>query len=488
MRKMNRRNFIGASLAIGAASFFPAPARIARGANERVRIGSIGLGVRGNEHIAAFRKMDDVDVVAICDPDSSRVEAALKKHELSGVKTFADCREVIDDQNVDAVVITTCDHWHCLAAIWAMQAGKDVYVEKPLAHNIFEGIQACNAARKYKRICQVGMQQRSDKMQVEIKKFLHEQKAIGAIQMARVNHYMPRNPIGLRQEPLEFPATVDKNLWLGPAEDMPMYRNTLQYDWHWSFNTGTGEMGNWGVHVLDDCRNNVLLDAMEFPKRIIGGGIRAGEKDGGETPNIHFVYFDSGTIPVVLALSTLAMKDSKSAGPHPGPGSGYIAYCEGGRLEGQRGSAKAFDSEGKLIQQWKGDSGQWDHQRDFIEAVKSQDNSILKGEIAVGKATSEWCNLANIAFRCGRPITEERAATIAKAATGAETIWGEALESAQTTLQSHGISMLNSEVVCSDILSFDADTRQFVGVDSEKANSYLKRTYRNSEFTVPEID
>ena len=247
-------------------------------------------------------------------------------------------------------------------------------------------------------------------------------------------------------------------------------------------------MGNWGVHVLDDCRNNVLLDAMEFPKRIIGGGIRAGEKDGGETPNIHFVYFDSGTIPVVLALSTLAMKDSKSAGPHPGPGSGYIAYCEGGRLEGQRGSAKAFDSEGKLIQQWKGDSGQWDHQRDFIEAVKSQDNSILKGEIAVGKATSEWCNLANIAFRCGRPITEERAATIAKAATGAETIWGEALESAQTTLQSHGISMLNSEVVCSDILSFDADTRQFVGVDSEKANSYLKRTYRNSEFTVPEID
>ncbi len=488
MKHMNRRSFLGASLALGAASFFPAPAQIARGANERVRIGAIGLGVRGNEHIAAFRKMDDVDVVAISDPDSARVDASVKKHELSTVKRFADCREVIDDTNVDAVVITTCDHWHCLAAIWAMQAGKDVYVEKPLAHNVYEGIQACNAARKYKRICQVGMQQRSDKMQVEIKKFLHDEKSLGAIQMARVNHYMPRNPIGLRQEPLEFPATVDKNLWLGPAEDMPMYRNTLQYDWHWSFNTGTGEMGNWGVHVLDDCRNNVLLDAMEFPKRILGGGVRAGEKDGGETPNIHFVYFDSGTIPVVLALSTLAMKDSKSAGPHPGPGSGYIAYCEGGRLEGQRGSAKAFDAEGKLIKQWKGDSGQWDHQRDFIEAVKSQDNSNLKGEIAVGKATSEWCNLANIAFRCGKPITEERAATIARAATGAEKIWGEALESAQTTLQSHGVSMLDSEVVCSDMLTFDSETRQFVGVDSDKANSYLKRTYRNSEFTVPEIN
>ena len=346
MTHLNRRQFIGASLTVGAASLFPAPAQIARGANENVRIGAIGGGIRGNEHIAAFRKMDDVAVVAVCDPDSSRVDSTVKKHELSNVKTFSDCRQLIDDKDIDAVVITTCDHWHCLAAIWAMQAGKDVYVEKPLAHNVYEGIQACNAARKYKRICQVGMQQRSDKMQVEIKRFLHEEKQLGAIKAARVNHYMPRNPIGLRDTPLDFPTTVDKNLWLGPALDMPMYRNTLQYDWHWSFNTGTGEMGNWGVHVLDDCRNNVLLDAMEFPKRIIGGGIRGGEKDDGETPNIHFVYFDTGAIPVVLGLSTLAMKDQKSAGPHPGPGSGYIAYCEGGRLEGQRGSAKAFDEDG----------------------------------------------------------------------------------------------------------------------------------------------
>ncbi len=488
MTHLNRRQFIGASLTVGAASLFPAPAQIARGANENVRIGAIGGGIRGNEHIAAFRKMDDVAVVAVCDPDSSRVDSTVKKHELSNVKTFSDCRQLIDDKDIDAVVITTCDHWHCLAAIWAMQAGKDVYVEKPLAHNVYEGIQACNAARKYKRICQVGMQQRSDKMQVEIKRFLHEEKQLGAIKAARVNHYMPRNPIGLRDTPLDFPTTVDKNLWLGPALDMPMYRNTLQYDWHWSFNTGTGEMGNWGVHVLDDCRNNVLLDAMEFPKRIIGGGIRGGEKDDGETPNIHFVYFDTGAIPVVLGLSTLAMKDQKSAGPHPGPGSGYIAYCEGGRLEGQRGSAKAFDEDGNLIKQWKGDSGQWDHQRAFIEAVKSGDNSQLKGEIAIGKATSEWCNLANIAFRCGTKITTDRAAVIAKAATGAEQIWGETLDSAQQTLATHGVSMINSEVVCSDMLTFDSDSRQFVGVDSEKANSFLKREYRNAEFTVPEIE
>lgn len=487
MARVTRRQFIGAGLALGAASFFPAPAQIARAANERVRLGSISCGGRANELLANFRKFEDVDIVAICDPDFARVGATKAKFEQE-LKTFTDCRQLLDDKEIDAVIVATCDHWHCLGAIWAMQAGKDVYVEKPLAHNIYEGVQVVNAARKYKRVCQVGMQQRSDKMQSEIKTFLHKEKQIGDIKMARVNHYMPRNPIGLNDKPLEFPETTDKNLWLGPALDEPIYRNNLQYDWHWSWNTGTGEMGNWGVHVLDDCRNNVLLDAVEFPKRILGGGIRAGEKDDGETPNIHFVYFDSGTVPVVLGLSTLAMAESRSAGPHPGPGSGYIAYCEGGRLEGQRGSAKAFDADGKLMKEFKGNSGQIEHQRNFIDAVKTQDSSILNAEVAIGKATSEWCNLANIAFKCGRSMDEERAAIIAKAAEGAETIWTEALGSAQQTLASNKVSMLNSDVMVSDMMTFDADACKFVGVDADKANSFLKREYRNEEFTVPEIE
>ena len=487
MTRVTRRRFIGAGLALGAVSFFPAPAKIALGANERVRLGSISCGGRANELLAEFRKFEDVDVVAICDPDSGRVGSTKEKFEQE-LKTFVDCRELLDDQDIDAVLVATCDHWHCLGAIWAMQAGKDVYVEKPLAHNIYEGIQVVNAARKYNRVCQVGMQQRSDRIQPEIKKFLHEEKQIGDVIMARVNHYMPRNPIGLREQPLDFPESVDKNLWLGPALDVPIYRNNLQYDWHWSWNTGTGEMGNWGVHVLDDCRNVVLLEEMEFPKRILGGGVRAGEKDDGQTPNVHFVYFDSGTVPVVLALSTLAMAESRSAGPHPGPGSGYIAYCEGGRLEGQRAGAKAFDSDGNLIMEFKGNSGQTEHLRNFIDAVKSEDSSILNAEVAVGKATSEWCNLANIAFRCGRPLDEERAAVVAKAAEGVEKIWGEALDSAQQTLGSNGVSMLNSDVMVSDMLTFDSESRKFVGVDAEKANSFLKREYRNEEFTVPEIE
>lgn len=484
MARINRRQFIGVGLAAGVASFFPAPAQIARGANEKIRMGAIGLGIRGNEHLPGFSSFPEVDIVALCDPDSVRVGKAKEKYNVS--KTFADCREVIDDKDVDAVVIATCDHWHCLAAAWAMESGKDVYVEKPLAHNIWEGVQVVNAARKYKRICQVGMQQRSDKMQVEIKKFLHEEKALGSIKMARVNHYMPRNPIGKNAKALEFPATVDKNLWLGPAQDVELHRNSLQYDWHWVWNTGTGEMGNWGVHVLDDCRNNVLLDSVEFPKRILAGGVRAAYNDDGETPNIHFAYFDTGSIPVVLGVSTLAMKDSKSAGDHPGPGSGYIAYCEGGRLEGQRGKAKAFDSDGKVIKEFKGNSGHREHQRNFVDAILAQDPSMLLGEVAIGKATSEWCNMANIAFRCGSPLTVERAASVAKAAEGAEIIWGDVLTSAQKTLQTHEISMINSEVMVSDMMTFDADALQFVGQGAEKANSFIKREYRSAEFTMPE--
>lgn len=487
MTRLNRRQFLGASLVAGAVSFFPAPAMIVRGANERVRLGSISCGGRANELLGGFNSFEDVDIVALCDPDSARLGLTKDKF-VSTPKVFSDCRELLDDNEIDAVIVATCDHWHCLAAAWAMESGKDVYVEKPLAHNIYEGIQVVNAARKFKRVCQVGMQQRSDKMQAEIKKFLHTEKAIGDIKMARVNHYSPRNPIGKNAKALKLPATVDKNLWLGPAEDVDIYRNSLHYDWHWVWNTGTGEMGNWGVHVLDDCRNNVLLDCVEFPKRILAGGVRAVYNDDGETPNIHFVYFDSGSIPVVLGLSTLAMKDQKSAGEHPGPNSGYIAYCEGGRLEGQRGSAKAFDTEGKLIKEFKGNSGQREHQRNFIDAILMQDSSILNAEVAVGKATSEWCNMANIAFRCGKTLTIERATSITAAAKNAETIFGDVLESAQKTLKTHGVAMIDSEVRISDMMSFDADKRQFVGEGAEEANILLKRKYRNAEFTMPQFD
>lgn len=478
--KISRRRFLGSSLALGAAFTFPAPALIARGANDKIRLGSISCGGRANELLRGFSSLNEVDVVALCDPDSERLNKTAKKYSVT--KTFTDPRRLIDEKELDAVIVATCNHWHCLAAVWAMTAGKDVYVEKPLAHNQFEGAQTVKAARKYGRICQVGMQQRSDPMQAEIKKFLYEEKGIGKILKARVNHYSVRNPIGKLTEPLVIPPTVDWNLWLGPAEDRPLFRKRLQYDWHWDWNTGNGEMGNWGVHVLDDMRNNVLRDQGPLPKAVTGGGARVVYDDAGQTPNVHFICFETDGIPVVFGLSTLQEKDKpKSAGKHPGPGSGYIAYCEGGRLEGQRGHAAAFDADGKLIREFNGSGGQADHIRNFVDAVLKQDASILNAEVAVGNDSCGWCNLANIAFRAGRPYNKSDAL----ASEPADGLWAEQIEEAEERMAAYGVDM-SKEFKFSPRLEYDQKAARFIGEGSDEANSFLKRTYRKG-FEFPEV-
>ena len=247
--------------AAGAAFTFPSVSKAAM-ANDAVRLGFISCGGRANELMGAFSPIKGVDVVALCDPDSARLGKTQER--FPAAKTFSDLRKLIDEDTVDAVVVATCNHWHCLAAIWAMQAGKDVYVEKPLSHSQWEGEQTVKAARKHNRICQVGTQQRSDPMQAEIKKFLHEEQGIGKLLSTRVNRIGVRGQIGKRTEPLPIEKSLDHDLWLGPAADKPIFRDKLQYDWHWDWNTGSGEMGNWGVHVLDDVRNNVFQDKVTY--------------------------------------------------------------------------------------------------------------------------------------------------------------------------------------------------------------------------------
>jgi hypothetical protein len=242
MRHLSRREFIGAGLAVGAAAALPAHSLFAANANEEIGLGFISCGGRAGQLMKPFNAIPGVNIAGLCDPDEGRLASAKKRYPKA--KTWTDLRELIEDKSIDAVVIATCNHWHCLAAIWAMEAGKDVYVEKPLSHSQWEGRQTVAAARKYKRICQLGTQQRSDPMQAEIKKFLHEEKALGKILSARVNRFGVRGPIGKRSTPLTPPKNVDYDVWLGPAQAKPIYRNKLHYDWHWDFNTGSGEMGN----------------------------------------------------------------------------------------------------------------------------------------------------------------------------------------------------------------------------------------------------
>ncbi|MGV3484161.1 MAG: Gfo/Idh/MocA family protein, partial [Planctomycetaceae bacterium] len=358
----DRRTFLRRTAALGAACSLPAvyagAATNALGPNEQIHVGMIGAGGRAGELYAAISKAAGAKLVAVADPDSKRAGTLADK---AGATAHQDLRKILDDPNIHAVFIATCNHWHCLAAIWAMQAGKDVYVEKPLSHTQWEGRQVVQAARKYDRIVQVGTQQRSDPMQAELKTFLHEDKSLGNILYAQANRLGVREPIGKRNQPLPIPSEVDYELWLGPAEKQPLFRDKLHYDWHWSFNTGNGEMGNWGVHVLDDVRNVAYRDSVSLPSGVFAVGGRVAWNDAGDTPNVHYAIFETDSFPTLIALSNLAKGkdgkgswDSKAGRPVGGPGSGYVVACEGGYLLGSRQNGKAIDRDGKTIRTFKG--------------------------------------------------------------------------------------------------------------------------------------
>ena len=478
---VSRRKFLASSALASAAFVAPRVETHAALANDAVNVGFIGAGGRGGQQMKYFSEISGVNIAGICDPDEGAIARGTKRFPKAS--SWKDLRRMLDDKSIDAVVITTCNHWHCLAAIWAMEAGKDVYVEKPLSHSQWEGRQTVHAARRYDRICQVGTQQRSDPMQAAIKKFLHEDKALGAIQTARVNRFGVRPPIGKRATPLKIDKNVDYDIWLGPAQDQPIFRNKLQYDWHWDWNTGSGEMGNWGVHVLDDLRNNVFQDKVALPKRILGAGGRVVFNDAGQTPNIHFVYFDTGDIPVVIALSNLTAGPQQKKSPkHPGPNSGYIAYCEGGRFEGQRGRGQAFDKDGKLIKTFKGNNGNQLHQQNFVDAVRKHDATMLNTDVEMGHLSTGWCNLANVAVRAGNRFVREDA-DIVKNDQG---IWNKLVSEMEAHLGQHSIKLTDADIRLSPMLEVDVAKESFVGDTAAAANKFLKRKYR-APYVVPDL-
>ncbi|HEX2476030.1 MAG TPA: Gfo/Idh/MocA family oxidoreductase [Lacipirellulaceae bacterium] len=478
MSRIHRRTFLQQSAALGAGLAI-SPVR-AQNINEKLNIGFIGLGGRGNELLKQFGKLADVRIAALCDPDQKLLDEAGKKH--SGANKYADLRKLLEDRDVDAVAIATCNHWHALAAVWACQAGKDVYVEKPLAHNHWEGQQVVRAARRHNRIVQIGTQQRSDPLQDELKNFLHEEKTLGNIECVVVCRFGKREPIGKRAEPLAPPKSLDYNLWLGPAADKPIYRDKWHYDWHWHWNTGNGEMGNWGVHVIDDAVNVVLRDRVPFPKRLLAAGGRVAWHDAGESPNVCFAYYDTGSIPVLFGLTNLPNeKDGKDDVKYLGVGSGYVVHCEGGYYAGGRGGGAAHDRDGKIIRRFKGDSGAG-HARNFVDAVASRDRKRLNAEVKIGHASTAWCNLVNIACRVGGQYADEKTRSI-----GSDVdLWPQLVGQAHEHLRRNGADIAKSEFKISPVLEFDAEREQFVGDAADAANQLLRREYRK-EFEVPSI-
>jgi len=476
--KVSRRGFLGGT-AIGlAVASFPIASRAAS-PSEVVRVALLGAGSKGSQLASFFNKADGAKIVMVADPDITRAKKTADLYNAVGVK---DLRMAIDSSDVDAVVIATCDHWHCLAAVWALEAGKDVYVEKPLGHNQWEGRQVVNGAKKYNRIVQLGTQQRSDPIQAEARKFLHEERGLGEIKYVQANRLGVRAPIGKRSTPLPFPKDVDRNLWFGPAEVKPMFRDQLHYDWHWDWNTGTGEMGNWGVHILDDVRNVAYQDQQSLPSKFTVGGGRVGWDDAGDTPNLHFAALETDSFPTMIALSNLAtMPNGKENWravtgenwPADPPGSGYVIVCEGGFYLGQRSNGKAVDLDGKTIREFRSGTDIIEaHVVNFIDAVQSRDASMLNAPIENGHYSTGWCNLANVAFRAGGSFSEEQLVD------GIDfEAWPKLIQTMTNQLAQYG-EKVGSLRSC-PTLAYDAKTECFVGDHAESANELGMHGYRD---------
>ena len=483
MTDLKRRRFLQGALAAGATAAMPASSVL--GANERVNLGFVGLGGRGSHSVNWFSGLDGVTVGGLCDADEDRV--ADEAQDYPDATTTTDMRRLYEDDDIDAVVISTCNHWHVLAAIWACQAGKDVYVEKPLSWNVWEGRQLEKARKKYDCIVQGGTQQRSDPLQEKVKRFL-DSGELGRIKYVRCNRYGRRHSIGMRDEPLDPPDSVDYNMWLGPAQDKPIYRDNFHYQWHWLWNTGNGECGNWGPHLLDDARNVVYRDRETLPRACVAGGGRLKWDDAGNTPNTHFAYFETGSVPLILDVHNLPRNADQQGVPDIYEKRRTRAFlvieCEDGYYAGGRGGGAFYDLDGNKIKQLNGDGG-GGHAANFIKAVRHHDQSMLNAPVVQTHYSTCWCHMANNSYRLGQDFTKEEA----KARVEGYQPWNEVVEGFYEHLEANEIDPDEADIKLGPVLEIDPRTESLKGPSAtDKARALMDgslRGYRDG-FEVPE--
>ncbi len=448
------------------------------GANEEIRVAIVGCGVRGGAHIGGFGPQKGVRIAAVCDPDRTRTKAAASSIEARfkyRPREVADVRKLIEQKDFDALTVATMQYWHALPTIWACQAGKHVYVEKPLAHFIWEGRQMVNAARKYDRLVQIGTQSRSIRAYVPLAKWLKEGH-LGKIQYATCFANKPRRSIGKRKEPLPIPPTLDYELWCGPARKEPIYRDRIQYDCSFTWNMGDGESCNQGVHEVDIAR--WVLGYTGLPRRTMSIGGRFVFNDAGDVPNTQIIVYDYPEAPILYEVHNLP-KNKECMTPEKwstqpdfkGAKVGVCVQCEGGYTLG----TTAYDKSGKQIRAFPGSE---DHFANFIKALRSGKREDLNAEILEGHISTSICHVGNISYRLGRaaPLDQQRKQV------GDMPCWREMFERYVRYVDGLGVdpdtSTLGPWLEC--------DTEHECINDNPKANEIVRGFYRKP-FEVPEI-
>ena len=399
---MKRRYFLGSAVS-GALL----RSRVTASPNDRVRVACVGLRGRGRDHIRAYNQLANVEIAAVCDVDESILNSRVGEIEKAKDKrpaAYTDLRKLLEDKSIDAISIATPNHHHTLQTIWACQAGKDVYVEKPCSHDMFEARQIAAAAQKYNRMVQHGTQQRSSVGREVVQKM--RAGLIGDVYMARGLCFKRRDTIG-RKPVSPVPEGVHYDLWLGPAPQHEFTANRFHYNWHWFWDYGNGDIGNQGVHQLDMARWGL---GVKYPTKVSAIGGHFMFDDDQETPNtLTASYeFQEGGVKKMMVFEVRHWITNHEAGidePKPGNTVGTVFY-------GSNGYLSVWDEDHSKYQSYigreqaPGPSGSeaGDNWANFVEAVRSRKRSDLNAPIEEGAISTTLMHLANISYRLGRTL------------------------------------------------------------------------------------
>lgn len=496
--KLTRLDFLKSSMAAGAAMALPglarqlAPFSRVIGANDDIRIAIVGFNDHGKSHIHDYRQLPGVRIVALCDPDQEILDWGVEEFRSCNerVDTYTDIRKLLEDKSIDAISGATPNHWHALSTIWACQAGKDVCVEKPVSHNIFEGRKMVEAARKYNRVVQANLDRRTNEALRQAIQYVQAGN-LGKILRAHGVVYKRRRSIGKVAEPQQPPKSVDYDLWCGPAPMGPLMRKKFHYDWNWQWATGCGEAGNNGSHFLDICR--WALGQTGLPSRVMSYGGRFGYDDDGETPNTQIVIFDYQPAPIIFEVRGLPRKkdDKLMDAIHLRTSNGVpitvgkeqkasnrtaVIICEHGYLNG----SVVYDNNGKEIKRFSGDDAlRLSH---FPNVMRSRKLSDLRIDILEGHLSTSLCHMANIAYRSGEEAKPEEIREMAQD----DKVALEAFEQFKDHLFANGVDLKKTPAVLGPWLQMDTTKEKFIGgVNVQRANELLRREYRKP-FVVPD--
>ena len=476
---MKRRQFLRVTSGVIASSGV-ASLNLSFGKNkstlETLRVAAVGFGGRGKALISAANASKNAKVVALADADEKILNNPLKDD--STIIRETDFRRLLDRKDIDVIISATPNHWHALLTVFACQAGKHVYIEKPISHNMFESRAVVAAADRYKKMVQCGFQNRSD---TGVFPFFDRLNAgeFGKVTSVHGTCHRGRNSIGKTEKALKVPNHINYEMWLGPAADQPIYRPRLHYDWHWDFNTGNGDVGNQGPHEWD-LMNWALGDSAQLPSSIKACGNRFGWNDAGNTPNVMAVSGVMNKVPFFFEVMDLR----PGVKPPHGRGVGVIVETEKGRFVGGRGGGTFTHKDGKkeAFKRTAGRDGTNDHMQNFFDAVLTDDRSKLKSDCKVAAKSSSMAHMANISYQMGESCqATELHGRFAKTDAEKELI-ERLIQAPEIYHKKHGETA--TDWVAGPALSFDNGSSKFSGALADAANQKMSRDYR-TDFQFP---